>query len=354
MLYAGVRAYGFNRLHILNRCWIWRRIGWDNWYEFVWQWFLQTQPHLPTSWSRSHCRHLRLSPDDVKCLHKLTKCCRRWCVYSHVYLGLDNCRNLQFGCHILHMSLTEVVGCVPPSWLLWSVKPHLLPPKTLHTVLYCFGDCAHHPARVIINTQLAKPCFFFIIFLVFPILLIVQTYKIAQSVSDCIQHLFKRFFGLAVCRSRIFSSTHIFLLLHNRCLCVLNSLFCHSGFPPHMILDPFLFLIIGWKVCFSSCLDPKLLVALQAAQCSQLSDTFFLQATLAFIGLMTSMCGLLCWFAEFAHWKWRKVLFGALTIGSCVDLVVWRDVGCCKIWTTWRQVESFRLRFIRLINSNKA
>ena len=40
--------------------------------------------------------------------------------------------------------------------------------------------------------------------------------------------------------------------------------------------------------------------------------------------------------------KWS--FFGALTIVSCVDLVVGWDVECCKIWTTWRQAESFMPR----------
>jgi len=49
----------------------------------------------------------------------------------------------------------------------------------------------------------------------------------------------------------------------------------------------------------------------------------------------------------------QKFFLGELTIVSCVDLVG-RDVGCCKIWTTWMQAESFMSRFVRLINSNKA
>jgi len=39
----------------------------------------------------------------------------------------------------------------------------------------------------------------------------------------------------------------------------------------------------------------------------------------------------------------------ALTIVSRVDLVV-EDVGCCKIWSTWRQANSFMSRCERLIN----
>jgi hypothetical protein len=50
----------------------------------------------------------------------------------------------------------------------------------------------------------------------------------------------------------------------------------------------------------------------------------------------------------------EKFFLGALTIVSCVDLVVGRDVGCCKIWTTWKQAESFMSRFVCLMNSNKA
>jgi hypothetical protein len=50
----------------------------------------------------------------------------------------------------------------------------------------------------------------------------------------------------------------------------------------------------------------------------------------------------------------EKFFLGALTIVSGVDLVVGRDVGCCKIWTTWRKAESFMSRFIHLINLNKA
>jgi len=46
--------------------------------------------------------------------------------------------------------------------------------------------------------------------------------------------------------------------------------------------------------------------------------------------------------------------FGALTIVVCVDYVVWRDVGCCMIWTIWGQATSFMSRLVRLINLNKS
>jgi len=145
-----------------------------------------------------------------------------------VYLWLDNRRNLQFVSPILHYSLTEVVCCVPTSRLRQFIKLHLLLPKTLQAVVYCVGDCAHHPARSIVIPQLAEHCIFFIIFFLFPILLIVRTCMIAQTVSNSIQHLFQRCFGLSGCRHRGFSRSDIFPLLRNRCLRILNSLSCNS------------------------------------------------------------------------------------------------------------------------------
>jgi hypothetical protein len=47
----------------------------------------------------------------------------------------------------------------------------------------------------------------------------------------------------------------------------------------------------------------------------------------------------------------EKICFGALTIVLSVAFVV-RDVWCRKIWTKYRQAESFMSRFVRLINSN--
>ena len=50
----------------------------------------------------------------------------------------------------------------------------------------------------------------------------------------------------------------------------------------------------------------------------------------------------------------ERFFFGALTIVSCVDLDVGRNVGCCKIWTTTRQCVPFMSRLVGLINFNKA
>ena len=158
----------------------------------------------------SHSWHWSLSLDNINNLHMLSKCCQGWCGCRRVYLGLDHCQNLQFGSPILHISLTKVLGCIPPTWLDHFVKPHLLQPKTLHAVLYRFGDCAPHPARFIIITNLAVLGIIFIIFQVFPILLVVETYKITHTVSDSIQHLCKHCFRLSRCHSYVFSSCQTF------------------------------------------------------------------------------------------------------------------------------------------------
>jgi len=183
MLQAGLRAYKLNRLCILNRNRIGRLIGRNDRYEFVWLVFLQTQPHFTTSWLRTHCGHLQLSSDDTKSQHMISKCCRGWSGCKPVYLGVDNHRNLQFSGPILRTFLTKDVGCIPPTQLGQFVEPHPLLLKTLHAVLYCFGDCTHHPARFIIITQLTVLCIFFIIFLVFPFFLVIGTCKFAQTVQ---------------------------------------------------------------------------------------------------------------------------------------------------------------------------
>jgi hypothetical protein len=144
-------------------------------------------------------------------------------------LGLPNCRNLHFSCPGLHLSLTDVVGRIPPSWLHQFFKTHLLLLKALNLVLYRFGGCAHQPAWFVLFAHRGKPCISFIIILVFPILLILGFCKIAQTVSDSIQHLLKRYFRLCGCPMSLFNNSHMFLLLHNCCLCLLNYVSCHCS-----------------------------------------------------------------------------------------------------------------------------
>jgi hypothetical protein len=158
-------------------------------------------------------------------------------------LRLNDGRNPQFGGAVLLISFTKVVGCILPSRLSQFIEIHLFLPKPLHALLDSFGDCVHHPAGFVIFTQIALLSLF-IIFL-FPILPIIGTCKITQTVSDSNQHFLKRLFGLSGRQSRYFSMRHIVLLLLNRCFCVFNSLSCPSGFSLHIILNPFLFLLIA-------------------------------------------------------------------------------------------------------------
>jgi len=111
-------------------------------------------------------------------------------------LGLNDGRNPQSRCAVLLICFTEVVGCILPSHLCQFVQLHLLLPKPLHAMLCHFADCAHHPAGFVIFAQLALLCPFII--LIFPILPIVRTCKITQTVSDSLHHLLKRLFGLCV------------------------------------------------------------------------------------------------------------------------------------------------------------
>jgi len=130
----------------------------------------------------------------------------------------------------------------------------------------------------------------------------------------------------------------MFLLLHHRCHCILNSLSCHCGLSLHIILDPFLSLFVGENVRFLSFLRCKLHFGSYAAQYSQSSDPFFLQATLTFIRLMTSSCGMLCQFAIIAHRKWRKVLLrnsdllrGFLSHASIIYILLLKNSRLTKL-----------------------
>jgi len=126
--------------------------------------------------------HLRYSLDDIMRLRKLSKCCgcRICCIF--VRMQCDNCRNLQFRSAVPLITFKEVVGRVPSSRFCQFVKIHLHLPTSLHALLYCFRDCAHHPAGFIIFAHLAPLC----MFIICPILLIVRTCNIAQTFSNSI------------------------------------------------------------------------------------------------------------------------------------------------------------------------
>jgi len=276
---------------------------------------------MTTSCSRRSLQPLRYSRDNVKTLHKLSKCCRWRCRSVMFRLWLNAWRNPELETVILLISFMEVVSCIPPSRSSQFVELYLLLPKLLHALLHCFGDCGHHPAGFVIFTQHALLSLFII--LIFPILPIVRTCKITLTVSHSNQHLLKYPFGLSGHQSRDFSMCHIVLLLLNRCLCVFNFLSCPTGLSINLILNPFLFLFIVWEVRFWSLLRRKLLFGSLAAQCPKCSDSLCVQAALAFIRMMTSLGWQRCWFAVSAHRKWRKVVFRSIDHCSWCGICCW-------------------------------
>jgi len=74
---------------------------------------------------------------------------------------------------------------------------------------------------------------------------------------------------------------------------------------------------------FSSCIRCKLLFGSQPTQCSKGSDSFRLQATVAFVRLKTLLGRPLCRFAVSARWKWQKVLFRSIEHCSLGCLCCW-------------------------------
>jgi len=195
---------------------------------------------MTTSCSRCPFKHLRYAEDNVKTLDKLSKYCRWSCCCIIIPLQFKDYRNAQCSCAKLLFSFPEGIGCVLPSRLILSVKLHLHLTKPLHVLRHCFGDCAHHPARFIIFAQLAL-----LIMLIFPILPIVGTWKITQTVSDSNHHLLIGHFRLSVGTSGVFSLPFIILILLIRCLCVFRSVSCPSGLSRNIMLDPFFFVFMG-------------------------------------------------------------------------------------------------------------
>ena len=105
---------------------------------------------MTTSWSRSPFRD---SGDHVKTLHKRCICCR-WMRQSEVIRSLLNdCQNPQFGCPVLFMLFTEVVGCILPSRFSQFVALHLLLPQLLHALLYRLSDCAPSAKTISVRAE---------------------------------------------------------------------------------------------------------------------------------------------------------------------------------------------------------
>jgi len=214
-------------------------------------------------------------------LHMLLKCCQCRCRCVIIHLQLNYCLNPQFRCAILRISFRAVVSCVLPTRLCQFVKLYLLLLKPLQALWYHSGDCANDPAGFVIFAQLAMLCLFIIF--IFPSLPIVGTCKITQTVSNRNHHLLKSLFGLSVRQSGFFNFLHIFLLVLNRCLCVLNMVSCPSDFSVNIMLDWVVFLFITSEMCFSSFLSRKLLLASRPAQHPKGLDSFRFEAALDFI-----------------------------------------------------------------------
>jgi len=230
------------------------------------------------------------------------------------------------------MSVAEVVGHVSPAQLRQFVKLHLRQLKTIRAMLYRFGDCAQHPAGFAIFGQLAQLRIFFIIILVFPFLPIVWNCKLAETISNGVQHLLKCCFRLSGCQSRLFRISHIFLLLVNCCLCVFNLLSCHSGLSILMILNQFLLLSLLEK-CVSRRLP---------------TPTFFLDRKLCIAARARTLAASKPLLPSVARWhcpvesyddlpdlptgSGERFYFVALTIIFCVGFVDGQDIGCWKIW----------------------
>ena len=308
---------------------------------------------MTTSWSRGPLRHLQYSAHDINSFHQLSKCCRGRCSCKLVLFELNHCRDLQFSYHILFIPFTEVVCGVLPSRGFQFVPPHQLLPKSLDVVLNHFGNSALHPARFVIFAQLAPLCIWIIV-LIIPVLFLVRTCKIAQTMSDSIQHLMTSRFWLSGCQSHISSISDIFLLVLNRSICVFNSLSCHGGFSLHLIIEPLLIFFIAQKVRFWSFLRRKLLVG------SQLHNAARAQTLAASKPHLPSFtwwrCDVEC-LVDLLYLPAgcsKKLFFRVLTILFCVDCVVGQDVGCWKIWTIWRQAASFMSRMVSYMNMNKA
>jgi len=119
--------------------------------------------------------------------HELSKCCQWRCGSNIIDFWFQDCGNTQFSCAVLLVSFMEVVGLISQSRLCHVVNFHLLLAKPLYMLLDHFGGCAHHPAGFIIFARLAPQHCNFII-LIFAILHIVRTSKMAQTVFDSNLH----------------------------------------------------------------------------------------------------------------------------------------------------------------------
>jgi len=278
----------------------------------------------------------------------LSKCCRWCCGCRIVCLGLDSCRNLQFGHHIVHISHPDIFCHIPSSQLCQFFKPHQLLPNTCHVVPNSLCTCVHHPTGFIIFAPLANLGIFLIIYCVFIIHLIIASWKLAQTVSDRSPDFQKCFFRLCGYRSCLFIISCFFRLLNNLYYSILTFRSCQSSSSIHIIIDPFHLHFIAWNVGSLSFHRQMLLFKSYPPHCSQWSDTSCVQAALDFILLMMLLCESSCWVAIFAHRKWQTFHILSIDRGTlcwlCCLTRCWllQDVDCMEAsWVHHLKVRMF-------------
>jgi hypothetical protein len=156
---------------------------------------------MTKTWSKSPLRHVQCSLVNVMTLHTLRKLCLCKSCSIIIRLQLHNCQILHFGILIIPIFFVDVIRCFLGSRLCQFINPHLLPSRSLHILLHCVRDCAHHPVRFVIFVKLAL--LGLRIILIFPILPIVRTYLITQTVSDHNYYLLTHYIRLSVGRCRV-------------------------------------------------------------------------------------------------------------------------------------------------------
>lgn len=189
---------------------------------------------------------------------ELSKCwqCRLGC--NIICLWLNEHWKIQFGQCILLISFRQTFGHAPPS------SSYI---NSASFICICWNFCMQY-CTICEIVHIAQPGSLSSLTLpssAFSILLILWTCKIAQTVSDSNYNQVQQCFRLSGSQSRIFSNSHILLLLPNHCLGIFNLLSYYPGFSFNIILDPFLFLCIVKKVCFLRFICPKHLFGSQAA-----------------------------------------------------------------------------------------
>jgi len=81
---------------------------------------------MTTSWLRRPSRHLRYSPENSQTLNKISIWCQWRCRSVMIHLGLNDCFNPQFACHVHLISFMRGVVWTVLSRLSQFVELYLL------------------------------------------------------------------------------------------------------------------------------------------------------------------------------------------------------------------------------------